>query len=139
MSPHFTPFSPPLSWFTLPVTPALHCCSLAYLSCPATLIHAFIIARLDYCSSLYAGLPVGRLQLLDQVLRSAACRSACIPIFIHVSSYMLDVLCWLPLQHENLVPDHCFSLAVLAGPHSGLSSSPLLHYLKCSRSKLSLL
>src|SRR6218665_726596 len=38
----------------------------------ATLIHAFITARLDYCSSLYAGLPVGRLRCLDRVLRTAA-------------------------------------------------------------------
>jgi len=36
----------------------------------ATLIHAFITARLDNYSSLYAGLPVVRLQCLDRVLRS---------------------------------------------------------------------
>src|SRR6218665_3026924 len=38
----------------------------------ATHIHAFITAWLDYCSSLYAGLPVGRLRCLDKVLRTAA-------------------------------------------------------------------
>src|SRR6218665_394289 len=58
----------------------------------ATLIHAFITARLDYCSSLYAGLPVGRLRCLDRVLRTAARLSGRIPKFGHVSRYMLDVL-----------------------------------------------
>jgi len=66
----------------------------------ATLIHAFITARLDYCSSLYAGLPVGRLRCLDRVLDTAACRSRGIPKFGHVSNYMLDVLHWLPLQQR---------------------------------------
>src|SRR6218665_3769127 len=66
----------------------------------ATLIHAFITARLDYCSSLYAGLPVGRLRCLDRVLRTAACLSGRIPKFGHVSRYMLDVLHWLPLQQR---------------------------------------
>src|SRR6218665_89523 len=66
----------------------------------ATLIHAFIAARLDYCSSLYAGLPVGRLRCLDRVLRTAARLSGRIPKFGHVSRYMLDVLHWLPLQQR---------------------------------------
>src|SRR6218665_2222697 len=65
-----------------------------------TLIHAFITARLDYCSSLYAGLPVGRLWCLDRVLRTAARHSGRIPKFGHVSRYMLDVLHWLPRQQR---------------------------------------
>src|SRR6218665_3554653 len=64
----------------------------------ATLIHAFTTAQLDYCSSLYAGLPVGRLRCLDSVLRTAAHLSGRIPKFGHVSRYMLDELHWLLQQ-----------------------------------------
>src|SRR6218665_640467 len=38
----------------------------------ATLVHSFVTSRLDYCSSLYIGLPATCLNCLDRVLRSAA-------------------------------------------------------------------
>ena len=63
----------------------------------ATLIHSFITVRLDYCCSLYVGLPACRLGCLNRVLRSAARLCGRIPKFGHVSGYMLDVLHWLPL------------------------------------------
>ena len=51
-----------------------------------------------------------------------------IPNADHAFSYMLDVLHLAPLQTEtkDLVPDHCFGLAVFT---PGLSSWPLLQYL----------
>jgi len=87
----------------------------------ATLIHAFVTARLDYCSWLYAGLPVWRLQCLD---RSCALPHASrrIPKFGHVSSYMLNIYNFFTL-----------------GPRSGLSSRPLLCYHGYSGPLLSLL
>src|SRR6218665_1790149 len=33
----------------------------------ATLVHSFVTSRLDYCSSLYIGLPATRLNCLDRV------------------------------------------------------------------------
>src|SRR6218665_1018743 len=66
----------------------------------ATLVHAFITASLNYCSSLYAGLPVGRLQCLARVQRTAARLSGRTPKFGHVSRYLLDVLHWLSLQQR---------------------------------------
>src|SRR6218665_1834692 len=62
----------------------------------ATLVHSFITIRLDYCLSLYSGLPSVRLASLSRVLRSAARLIGQIPKFGHVSSYMLEVLHWLP-------------------------------------------
>ena len=59
-----------------------------------TLIHAFVISRLDYCSALYVGLPVTRVGCLDRVLRSAARLVGRIPRFGHVTDYMRDVLHW---------------------------------------------
>src|SRR6218665_3515837 len=67
------------------------------------IIHSIIIMstnRLDYYCSLYAGLPVGRLRYLDRVLRTAERLSRRIPKCIHVSTYMLNVLHWLPLQQR---------------------------------------
>src|SRR6218665_4009901 len=44
---------------------------------------AFVANRLDYCCSLYAGLPACRLGSLDRVLRSAARLIGGIPKFGH--------------------------------------------------------
>src|ERR1043165_3169170 len=62
-----------------------------------TLVHSFIAARLDYCSSLYSGLPSSRIVCLDRVLRSAARLIGQIHKYGHVSSYMLEALHWLPI------------------------------------------
>src|SRR5688572_13330440 len=69
-------------------------------SATSILIHSFITARLDYCCSLYAGLPAGRLGCLDRVFHSAARLIGRIPKFAHVSSFMRDVLHWLPIEQR---------------------------------------
>ena len=63
-------------------------------------MHAFVTNRLDYCCSLYAGLPACRLGCLDRVLRSAARLISGIPKFRLVSKYMLDVLHWLHAEQR---------------------------------------
>src|SRR6218665_10215 len=50
----------------------LTCRPLADMQTISTLVHAFIANRLDYCSSLYCGLPQVRLRPLNGVLRAAA-------------------------------------------------------------------
>src|SRR6218665_1452872 len=94
-----------------------YCRRKRYSSC----IHAFITTRLDYCCSLYAGLPVWQSRSLDRELLSAARLSVLIPNYDPVSSYMLDVLL--------LPPQPTFGLDVLAGPRSDLSLKPLAHYM----------
>ena len=69
-------------------------------SAATTLLHSFVCARLDICSSLYSGLPSGRLACLDRVLRSAARLIGRIPKFGHVSNYMLETLHWLPIRQR---------------------------------------
>ena len=69
-------------------------------SAAATLLHSFVCARLDICSSLYSGLPSGRLACLDRVLRSAARLIGRIPKFGHVSNYMLETLYWLFIRQH---------------------------------------
>src|SRR6218665_3985731 len=66
----------------------------------ATLVHAFVTSRLDYCSTLYVGLPAVRLGCLERVIRTAVHLIGGIPRTGHVSAYMLDVLHWLPLQQR---------------------------------------
>src|SRR6218665_1857841 len=66
----------------------------------ATLVHSFITIGLDYCLSLYSGLPSVRLASLSRVLRSAARLIGQIPKFGHVSSYVLEVLHWLPIRQR---------------------------------------
>src|SRR6218665_923022 len=82
----------------LPVAPTVTRSLTA--SATASLVHAFVVNRLDYCSSLYAGLPACRLACLDRVLRSAVRLIGGIPKFGHVSKYMLDVLHLLPAEQR---------------------------------------
>ena len=66
----------------------------------ATLVHAFVSARLEYCSTLYAGLPGVHLGCLEWVICTVARLIGGIPRTGHGSAYMLDLLQWLPLQHR---------------------------------------
>jgi len=63
-------------------------------------VHSFITIRLDYCLSLYSGLPSVRLASLSRVIRSAARLIGQIPKFGHGSSYMLEVLHWLQIRQR---------------------------------------
>src|SRR6218665_1877368 len=74
-------------------------CSLTSTA-TATLVHAFVTSRLDYCSTLYVGLPAVRLGCLERLIRTAARLIGGIPRTGHVSAYMLDVLHWLPFQQR---------------------------------------
>src|SRR6218665_1470227 len=69
-------------------------------SSTATLVHAFIVNRLDHCSSLYCVLPQVRLQPLDGVLRATARMIGGVPKFGHISEFMRDTLRWLPVRQR---------------------------------------
>jgi len=69
-------------------------------SSASTLVHTFILNRLDYCSSLYCGLPQIRLHPLEGVLRAAARLIGGVPKFGHISAFMCYVLHWLPVQQR---------------------------------------
>jgi len=79
-----------------PQPPANQTMSPAFSSSSAaTSIHAFILNRLDYCSSsLYLGLPSVRLRPLDGVclLRAAARQIGDAPKFVHIGEFMPDSL-----------------------------------------------
>ena len=63
-------------------------------------VHAFVTSWLDYCSTLYAGLPAVRLGCLEWVIPTATHLIRGIPRTGHISAYMLEVLHWLPLQQR---------------------------------------
>jgi len=57
-------------------------------SAVSTIVHAFVVSRIDYCGTLYHGLPACRIGSLNRVLRTAARLVGHIPKFVHVSEYM---------------------------------------------------
>src|SRR6218665_260388 len=69
-------------------------------SSASILVHVFIDNRLDYCSSLYCGLPQVRLRPLNGVLWGAARMIGGVSRFGHITDYMRDVLHWLPVQQR---------------------------------------
>src|SRR6218665_2364913 len=64
------------------------------------LAHAFVTSRIDPCSSLLVGLPLGTLAWLDRALRSAARSVGRLPKFSPITAYMRDVLNWLPISQQ---------------------------------------
>src|SRR6218665_1303572 len=93
--------------------PTISCASCAPSPAPlitstatANFVHAFIAARLDNCSTLYAGLPEVRLVCLARVFHTAARLVGGILRTGHVSGYMLNVripLATLPTYFASLL------------------------------------
>jgi hypothetical protein len=63
----------------------------------ATLVHSFVLNRLDFCNAVLAGLPKYQIRQLQSVLNCAARVVADLPKFSHISTYMRDTLHWLPV------------------------------------------
>ena len=63
------------------------------------LLHAFVTSKLDYCNSLYYGLPDFLIKKLQYVQNSAACLLTGSCKYDHVTP-VLKKLHWLPVQHR---------------------------------------
>src|SRR6218665_2249551 len=63
---------------------------------------AFILNRLDYCSSLCLGLLYALLRPLDGVLRAAARLIGGVLKFGHIGEFTRDTLHWLPVRQRIL-------------------------------------
>ena len=57
----------------------------------AALVHAFITGRVDYCNSLYYGLPDYQLHKLQQVLNSSAHLVLCAPQSCHITPLLREL------------------------------------------------
>ena len=64
-----------------------------------TLIHAFILSRLDYCNSLFYGLPKYQLSKLQRVMNASARLVYCAPKSCHITP-LLRELHWLPVCYH---------------------------------------
>ena len=95
-----------------------------------TLVHAFIIGRIDYCSSLLYGLPSVHLNKLQRVQNSAARLICNISRYEHITP-VLHTLHWLPVQYRvnfkvlmlafktihGLAPDYISDLICIRDSH----------------------
>src|SRR6218665_3655458 len=61
--------------------------------------NAFVFSRLDYCSSIFAGLTGVWMEKLRRVHRAAAGLIGGFKKFDHISQYMRDVLHWQYIPH----------------------------------------
>ena len=73
-------------------------CSSLFMSAANSLVHAFVASRLDYCNSLYSGLPKNLLHALQSILNAAARLVARAPRYSTISDFMLKTLHWLPIS-----------------------------------------
>ena len=64
-----------------------------------SLVHAFIISRIDYCNSLLYGLPACQLNKMQRVLNAAARLVCKAPRYSHVTT-LLRELHWLPIRQR---------------------------------------
>ena len=67
-----------------------------------TLIHSFIITRVDYCNGLLHGLPAYQLQKLQRVQNAAARLIFMERKYCHITP-LLQKLHWLPIQFKILL------------------------------------
>ena len=65
----------------------------------ATLVNAFITCRIDYCNSLYYGLPAYQIAKLQRLQNAAARLVSLTPRFSHITPVLAD-LHWLPVRFK---------------------------------------
>ena len=63
------------------------------------LVHAFVTSHLDYCNSLFYGLPQSQYDRLQRVLNAAARVVCLIPKFDHITPILIR-LHWLPVRYR---------------------------------------
>ena len=63
----------------------------------ATLVHALILGRVDYCNTLYVGLPDCSIYRLQTVLNASARLISGTARWEHISSFIRNQLHWLPV------------------------------------------
>ena len=63
------------------------------------LVHAFVTSHLDYCNSLFYGLPQYQYDRLQRVLNAAARVVCLIPKFDHITPVLIG-LHWLPVRYR---------------------------------------
>ena len=87
-----------------------------YLSKNATktLIHALVIGRLDYCNSLFYGLPAVLLNKFQRVQNAAARFISNIPRFSHISPILRE-LHWLPIKYRIIFKINLITFKALQG------------------------
>ena len=63
----------------------------------ATLVHTFVLTRIDYCNAVLVGTTKQQLNRFQMVLNTAARLLLRIPKFGHISSSIINTLHWLPV------------------------------------------
>ena len=79
----------------------IRCCSSSVpQAARIKLVVSLVLSRLDFCNSLYYGLPRYSLDRLQAVLNAAARTALGLKKFDHISIAMRDVLHWLPIHQR---------------------------------------
>ena len=65
------------------------------------LVHAFISSKLDYCNSLFYGVPKFQLQKLQHVQNAAVRLTTLSRKYDHITPVLIN-LHWLPVEYRNL-------------------------------------
>lgn len=79
-----------------------------------TLVHAFVIGRIDYCNSLLYNLPAVHLAKLQRLQNSAARLICYTPRFMHITPVLCS-LHWLPVKYRILFKVIILTFKVLHG------------------------